>query len=108
MSYVNRAITSTADYLPGQISEMMKQWRSFAQAKLPTLSSGHICAMSTSQTNTYVFVASADGYVYVYGLDSINGGDCVLLKQHKLDELQYEPRAAGEEYCLAFTLLRSS
>lgn len=30
-----------------------------------------------------LLVASAEGYLYVYNLDSTEGGDCTLLKQHR-------------------------
>lgn len=32
-----------------------------------------------------LLVAAADGYLYVYNLDSNEGGDLSLLKQHRLD-----------------------
>jgi hypothetical protein len=102
MSYFNRALVSSADYLPGQISEVMRQWRSFAQAKLPTMAQGHMVAMITHECEMYILVASSDGYVYVYSLDMANGGDCALIKQHRLDQLQYEPSAAGTSYIPGF------
>lgn len=34
-------------------------------------------------------MASAEGYLYVYNLDSTEGGDCTLLKQHRFVLLQY-------------------
>lgn len=100
MSYVSRALASSADYLPGQISEVMRQWRSFAQAKLPSMGERHVVAMVTHDCDTYVLVASSDGYLYVYSLDMTNGGDCALIKQHRLDQLQYDP-AAGTAYTSA-------
>ena len=30
-----------------------------------------------------LLVASADGYVYIYAVNPVDGGDCTLLKQHR-------------------------
>lgn len=35
-----------------------------------------------------LLVASADGYLYVYNLDTTEGGDCTLLKQHRFVSLK--------------------
>jgi len=32
-------------------------------------------------------VASADGYLYIYDLNVTDGGECTVMKQHKLDDL---------------------
>lgn len=32
-----------------------------------------------------LLIASADGYVYIYAVNPAEGGDCTLLKQHRLD-----------------------
>ena len=37
-----------------------------------------------------LLVASAEGYLYVYNLDSAEGGDCTLLKQHRFVFLHYD------------------
>lgn len=39
-----------------------------------------------------LLVASADGYLYIYAINSIEGGDCTLLKQHRF---VYSPRVSG-------------
>lgn len=36
------------------------------------------------QKQMRLLVASQDGYLYVYSLDMNEGGDCTLLKQHRL------------------------
>jgi autophagy-related protein 18 len=30
-----------------------------------------------------LLIASAEGYVYVYEVNPVEGGDCTLLKQHR-------------------------
>lgn len=42
------------------------------------------------QKNLRLLVATADGYLYVYSLNTIEGGECVLLKTHKLSGLDSE------------------
>ncbi|KAF6200452.1 hypothetical protein GE061_004895, partial [Apolygus lucorum] len=37
-----------------------------------------------------LLVASSDGTLYIYNLDVVDGGDCNLIKQHKLLK-KYEP-----------------
>ena len=35
------------------------------------------------QKELRVLVASSDGYLYIYNLDPVEGGDCTLYKQHR-------------------------
>ena len=96
MSYINSALISSADYLPNQITDLMKQFRSFATAMIPQQSSSNIVAISKIQGELRVLVASADGFLYIYNLDVNNGGDCVLNTQHELCKLTAEStNAAG-------------
>ena len=30
-----------------------------------------------------LLIASADGYIYIYAINPVEGGDCTLLKQHR-------------------------
>ena len=99
MSYlnnsINSALISSADYLPNQITDLMKQWRSFAVAMIPQQSSSNIVAISKIQGEFRILVASADGYLYIYNLDVNNGGDSVLHTQHELSKLTLENVGPG-------------
>lgn len=90
MSYLNSALISSAEYLPNQITDLMKQWRSFATAMIPQQSSSNIVAISKIQGEFRILVASADGFLYIYNLDVNNGGDCILHTQHELSKLTAE------------------
>ncbi|KAL3172429.1 hypothetical protein MRX96_043343 [Rhipicephalus microplus] len=59
--------------------------RSFATVHLPFQSVRTVCCLSTIQKIPRVLVATADGYLYVYNLDPVEGGDCSLYSQHRLD-----------------------
>jgi len=94
MGYLSKAFMQSASYLPSPVTEMLNQWRSFAIARLPFSGLKNVCAITTIQKVTRVLIASADGYLYIYDLNVNEGGDCVLVKQHKLDEtVQLNPNA---------------
>lgn len=97
MSYLNNALISSTDYLPNQIADLMKQWRSFAIAKIPLQSSSNIVAISKIEGEYRVLAASADGYLYIYNLDVVNGGDCHCVTQHELSKLSVDPSSAGND-----------
>lgn len=84
MGYVSKALMSSASYLPSQVTDVFNQGRAFAIVKLPFAGLKNICALATIQKLPRVLVASQDGYLYIYNLDPAEGGDCTLLKQHRL------------------------
>jgi len=81
--YMKKMIQS-ASQLTG-VADIMNQWRSFATVKLPMIGSKTICAI-TNKPTPVVLVASSDGYLYVYDLNINEGGDCTLIKQHRLTD----------------------
>ncbi|KAK7073721.1 WD repeat domain phosphoinositide-interacting protein 2 [Halocaridina rubra] len=64
---------------------MLSQGRAFATITLPFQGVRNVCAIATIQKQPRVVVASTDGYLYIYNLNTAEGGDCTLLKQHRLD-----------------------
>ena len=69
------------------VNQVMNQWRCYAHAKLPFNGLKNVCALSTDK-NCHVLrllVASADGFFYIYNVNTNEGGECTLIKQHKLD-----------------------
>lgn len=91
MGYLNKAISSSASYLPTQVADVMSQGRSFATVRHPFVGVKNVSVISILQKMPRLLVASADGFLYVYGIDPIEGGECNLLRQHKLDNLVATP-----------------
>nr|XP_009858048.1 WD repeat domain phosphoinositide-interacting protein 2-like isoform X1 [Ciona intestinalis]XP_009858049.1 WD repeat domain phosphoinositide-interacting protein 2-like isoform X1 [Ciona intestinalis] len=85
MDYFNKVISSSSTYLPTQVSELMTQDRAFATVKLPFSGLKNVCALTVIQRLLRVAIASADGYLYIYNLDTEEGGECTLVRQHRLD-----------------------
>lgn len=85
MGYLGKALMQSAAYLPTQVTDVFSQGRSFASVHLPFSGVRTVCCLSTVQKVPRVLVATEDGYLYVYNLDPVEGGDCTLYKQHRLD-----------------------
>uniref|UniRef100_A0A8C9TN49 WD repeat domain, phosphoinositide interacting 2 n=2 Tax=Scleropages formosus TaxID=113540 RepID=A0A8C9TN49_SCLFO len=83
--YFGRALMASTSYLPAQMSDMFNQGRAFATVRLPFSGHKNICALAIIQKIPRLLVAAADGYLYMYNLDPQDGGECTLMKQHKLD-----------------------
>ncbi|KAL4658226.1 WD repeat domain phosphoinositide-interacting protein 2-like [Arapaima gigas] len=83
--YFGRALMASTSYLPSQMSDMFNQGRAFATVRLPFSGHKNICALAIIQKIPRLLVAAADGYLYIYNLDPQDGGECTLMKQHKLD-----------------------
>ncbi|KAJ8664267.1 hypothetical protein QAD02_005929 [Eretmocerus hayati] len=85
MGYITAAVSASANYLPSQVTDVFNQGRAFASVHLPFQGLKNVCAITTIQKVLRLLVASADGYLYVYNLNTEEGGDCILFKQHRLD-----------------------
>ncbi|CAH1793942.1 unnamed protein product [Owenia fusiformis] len=88
MGYFNQALKSSATYLPSGVSDMLSQGRAFATCRLPCSGLKNVAALSVIQKVLRLLVASQDGYVYIYNMDPGEGGECTLLRQHRLDGCQ--------------------
>lgn len=85
-SYIGRALVESSSYLSTHVSDMFSQWRSFAICRLPFTQLRNLCAITTINDKPRIEVLSAEGYLYIYDLDVKEGGDCILVKQHNLQE----------------------
>ncbi|XP_046557402.1 WD repeat domain phosphoinositide-interacting protein 2-like isoform X1 [Haliotis rubra] len=85
MGYFGQALKTSANYLPTQVSDMLNQGRSFATARLHTSGLKNVCALSVIHKILRLLVASQDGILYIYNIDPNEGGECTLVRQHRLD-----------------------
>lgn len=85
MDYFSKVIATSSTYLPTHISDVLRQERAFATVKLPSACKKNICTLAVIQKLLRVVIASLDGYLYIYNLDADEGGECTLLRQHRLD-----------------------
>lgn len=83
MGYFGKAL-SPSSYLPSQVAEVFSQGRAFANVKLPSAGIKNVCGITTIGKLPRLLVATADGYLYIYNIDPEEGGDCTLLKQHRI------------------------
>ncbi|XP_014295994.1 WD repeat domain phosphoinositide-interacting protein 2 isoform X3 [Microplitis demolitor] len=95
MGYLTKAVCASANYLPSQVTDVFNQGRAFASVHLPFQGLKNVCAITTIEKVLRLLVANADGYLYIYDLDPDEGGDCTLLKQHRLDGKQDEVDCAS-------------
>ena len=89
MDYFNKVLTTSANYLPSQVTEVLNQGRDFATVKLPFSGMRNICAIADIQKLPRVLVVGGDGFLYIYNLDPLDGGECTLLRQHSLHKAEY-------------------
>lgn len=83
-SYFGKALMTPTNFLPSQVTEVLAQERAFATIKLPHGGNRNICGLAIINKLPRVLVANEDGYLYVYNLDPEEGGECSLLRQHRL------------------------
>lgn len=84
MGFLGKALMTPSTFLPSQVSEVLAQGRAFATAKLSHAGQRNICCLAIINKLPRVLVASEDGYLYLYNLDPEDGGECSLLRQHRL------------------------
>ncbi|KAJ8284098.1 hypothetical protein COCON_G00029480 [Conger conger] len=83
--YFGKVLMASTSYLPAQVTEMFTQGRAFATVRLPFSGHKNVCSLAIIQKIPRLLVAAADGYLYMYNLDPQEGGECRLMRQHKLD-----------------------
>jgi len=74
------------NYLPTQVSDVLNQGRDFATVKLPFSNTRNVCAIKRLQKVIYIIIADEKGYMYIYTLNTAEGGECPLLRQHILTD----------------------
>ncbi|XP_077294416.1 WD repeat domain phosphoinositide-interacting protein 2-like isoform X3 [Arctopsyche grandis] len=82
MGYLSKAVSVGANYLPAQVTDVFSQGRAFASVHLPVSGVKSVCAITTISKQLRLLVASAEGILYIYALDGVDGGVCPLVKQH--------------------------
>ncbi|KAL1767961.1 WD repeat domain phosphoinositide-interacting protein 2 isoform X2 [Sigmodon hispidus] len=83
--YFGKVLLASTSYLPSQVIEMFNQSRVFATVCLPFCGHKNICSLTTIQKIPQLLVGASDGYLYMYNLDAQEGGECALMRQHRLD-----------------------
>ncbi|XP_055746168.1 WD repeat domain phosphoinositide-interacting protein 1-like isoform X2 [Salvelinus fontinalis] len=96
-AYVGKMFTAASTYLPSQVSDIMHQDRAFATVRLNMFGLKNICALATVQKLPRLLVASSDGHIYIYNIDTQEGGECVLVRKHRLFEGDKEPQEEQQE-----------
>jgi len=84
MGYFSKAVTASASYLPAHVTDTLNQSRAWATVTVPSVGLPNIVTIATLSRQTRLMLASADGYFYIYNIPE-QGGDCVMVKQHRLD-----------------------
>jgi len=94
MGYFSKAVTASASYLPAQVTDTLNQSRAFATVTVPSAGLPNIVTIASLSRQTRLMLASADGYFYIYNIPE-QGGDCVMVKQHRVDPECTEVAAAS-------------
>ena len=83
------------------MTDTLNQSRAWATVTVPSVGLPNIVTIATLTRQTRLMLASADGYFYIYNIPGNNmplplplpytmlmseqGGDCVMVKQHRVD-----------------------
>lgn len=94
MGYITKAMTS---YFPAQVSDVLNQDRAFASVQLSQAGLRHECCITKLEKETRLVVACEDGFLYIYGLDEVRGGECKLLRVHDLRNSLYGITGTSKE-----------
>ncbi|XP_070778783.1 WD repeat domain phosphoinositide-interacting protein 1 [Enoplosus armatus] len=97
-AYVGKMFSAASSYFPAQVSGMMSQDRAFATVHLFTSGQRNICTLAMIQKLPRLLVATADGQLFIYNVDPLDGGECMLAHKHRLfgvDDEQGEGTETG-------------
>ncbi|XP_033944933.1 WD repeat domain phosphoinositide-interacting protein 1 isoform X1 [Pseudochaenichthys georgianus] len=83
-AYVGKMFSAASSYLPAQVSGMMSQDRAFAVVHLLTSVQRNVCTMAMIQKLPRLLVSTADGQLFIYNVDPLDGGECMLAHKHRL------------------------
>ncbi|XP_062388713.1 WD repeat domain phosphoinositide-interacting protein 1 isoform X2 [Sardina pilchardus] len=89
-AYVGKMFSAASSYLPTQVSGMMCQDRAFATVRLQVAGQRNVCTLATIQKLPRLLVASSDGQLFIYNVDPQDGGECALVKTHRLFGVEEE------------------
>ena len=70
MGYLSKAVTTTASYLPAQVTDTLNQTRAVATVTVPNspVIAPNTVAIANISRQTRLLLASSDGYLYIYNL----------------------------------------
>ncbi|KAM8723533.1 WD repeat domain phosphoinositide-interacting protein 1 isoform X2 [Acanthopagrus latus] len=83
-AYVGKMFSAASSYFPAQVSGMMSQDRAFATVHLLTSGQRNVCTLAVIQKLPRLLVATADGQLFIYNIDPLDGGECMLANKHRL------------------------
>lgn len=79
-------LQSSASYIAGDLLVPLR--RSFALTYLPSAYVKNTCAFLINSKSRVLLVATVNGFLYTYAIDSVNGGECALLKQQRFSDAE--------------------
>ncbi|XP_047994942.1 WD repeat domain phosphoinositide-interacting protein 2 isoform X1 [Leguminivora glycinivorella] len=94
LGWLSSAVAAGAGLLPTQVADVLSQGRAFAAARLPIQPSRAMVAITNVGRAPRLLVATAGGELFVYALDAAEGGECALLRTHRLLEPGHAPPPA--------------
>merc|ERR1711997_1087878 len=86
--YINTVVSASAGYLPSQVTDTLLQGRAFATVHHNLYGLRNICALAMIKKTLRLLLTSDNGYLYVYSLDTSDGGDCPMIRQFHLTSEQ--------------------
>ncbi|CAG5898534.1 unnamed protein product [Menidia menidia] len=83
-AYVGKMFSAASNYLPTQVAGMMCQDRAFATVHLLSSGQRNVCTLVTIQKLPRLLVATADGQLFIYDVDQLEGGECKLAHKYRV------------------------
>ncbi|XP_008288447.1 WD repeat domain phosphoinositide-interacting protein 1-like isoform X2 [Stegastes partitus] len=96
-AYVGKMFSAASNYLPAQVSGMMSQDRAFATVHLLSAAQRNVCTLAVIQKLPRLLVATAEGQLFIYNVDPLHGGECMLAFKHRLFGADDDEQSEGAE-----------
>lgn len=84
MGYFSNVVSVSANYLPSQVTDTLLQGRAFATVHHNLYGFKNICGLAMIKKTLRLLLTSDNGYLYIYSLDTVDGGDCHMIRQFHL------------------------
>ncbi|KAG7506021.1 WD repeat domain phosphoinositide-interacting 1-like isoform X2 [Solea senegalensis] len=97
-AYVGKVFSAASSYLPAQVSGMMSQDRAFATVHLLSSDQRNVCTLAMIQKLPRLLVATVSGQLFIYDVDPLDGGECVLVHKHRLFGVDDDDQDEGPEW----------
>ncbi|XP_070712204.1 WD repeat domain phosphoinositide-interacting protein 1 isoform X2 [Pempheris klunzingeri] len=102
-AYMGKMFSAASSYFPAHVSGMMSQDRAFATVHLLASGQRNVCTLAMIQKLPRVLVATADGQLFIYNVDPLDGGECMLAHKHRLFNVDDDKVEGGESKSSAVT-----